>query len=166
MKLMLERALPALAVLAMMTTGSSLSAQSGRGTGARACSLLTRELVLQVTPEANKETLEGRLRRPPEEHLLGANQSLCDYGGLTVHLNPFNPRTFEASIGKDKNWVEVPGLGDAAWFHDVKGFMGELYVRSGPRTLGVVLEIPHGRSAESIRPNAVALAKAVLARPW
>jgi len=166
MKLMLERALPVLTALAMMAVGSPLSGQSAKGTAPGACSLLTKELVLQVSPETDKAALEGRLRTKPEEHLLGANQSLCDYAGVSVHLNPFNPQSFEADLRKDKNWVPVPGLGNAAWFHDVKGFMGELYVRSASRTLGVVLEIPQARTAESIKPNAVALAKAILSRPW
>lgn len=164
MQRMLKRVLPTMAALAAVTTGSALSAQSAKGP--TACSLLTKELVLQVTPETDKGALEGRLRQAPEQHVLGPNQSLCDYGGLTVHLNPFKPASFEANVGKDKSWVQVPGLGDAAWFHDVKGFLGELYVRSGARTLGVVVEIPQGRTAESIRPNAVAFAKAVLARSW
>lgn len=163
MKRILAFTLPALAALAMMTTGSTLSAQSAKGAGPRACSLLTKELVLQVTPETNKAALEELLRTKPEEHL---NGSLCDYAGVTLSLNPFDPKSFEKNIGKDASWVRVAGLGDAAWFHDVKGFMGELFVRSGPRTLGVVLEIPQGRTAESIKPNAVALAKAVLSRSW
>jgi hypothetical protein len=103
---------------------------------------------------------------PPEEHLLGPNRSLCDYAGLTLHLNPFHPESFEANLRKDKKWVPIPGLGNVAWFHDAMGYMGELYVRSGPRTLGVGITIPQGRTAESIKPNAVAFAKAVLARPW
>jgi len=166
MKLILERALLALASLAMMATVSPLAAQSAKGTSPGACSLLTKELVLQVTPETNKAELDRLFGTPPEEHLLGPNRSLCDYAGLTLHLNPVHPKSFEANLSKDKEWVPIPGLGNVAWFHDVMGAMGELYVRSGPRSLGVVIMVPQGRTAESIKPNAVALAKAVLSRPW
>ena len=166
MQLILGRALPVLAALAMMTGGSPLAAQAANRTSPGACSLLTKELVLQVIPETDKAALEGRFRSPPEEHRLGPDRSLCAYAGLTVHLNPFHAESFEAGLRKDKSWVPIPGLGDAAWFHDVPGFMGELYVRSGRRNLGVGIEIPEGRPAESVKPAAVALAKAVLARPW
>ena len=166
MKLMLKRTLPALAALALTTTAPALSAQAAKGTSAGACSLLTKELVLQVTPDTGKAALDQRLGTKPEEHRLGPDRSLCDYAGLTLHLNPVHAESFEADLRKDKTWVPIPGLGDAAWFHDVGGVMGELYVRSGRRRLGVGIEIPQGRTAESIKPNAVALAKAVLARPW
>jgi hypothetical protein len=166
MKFTLQRALLALAALAMMATVSPLAAQSAKRTSPGACSLLTKELVLQVTPETDKAELDRLFGTPPEEHLLGPNRSLCDYAGLTLHLNPFHPESFEANLRKDKKWVPIPGLGNVAWFHDAMGYMGELYVRSGPRTLGVGITIPQGRTAESIKPNAVAFAKAVLARPW
>jgi hypothetical protein len=166
MKLSFERALPGLAALAMITTVSPLAAQAAKATPPGACTLLTKELVRQVTPETSKAELDRLLSTPPEEHRLGPDQSLCDYAGLTVHLNPFHPESFEANLRKDKAWVPVSGLGNVAWFHDVMGAMGELYVRSGKRTLGVVITIPQGRTAESIKPNAVALAKAVLSRPW
>lgn len=107
MKLILDRALLALASLAMMATVSPIAAQSAKGTSPGACSLLTKELVLQVTPETNKAELDRLFGTPPEEHLLGPN-----------------------------------------------------------RSLGVVITVPQGRTAESIKPNAVALAKAVLSRPW
>ncbi len=170
MKRILERALLALAALAMMATVSPLAAQSAKGTSPGACSLLTKELVLQVTPETNKAERDRLSGTPPEEHRLGPNRSLCDYAGLTLNLNPFDAKSFEAGIRKDKTWVPIPGLGNAAWFHDVKVmgelYAGELYVRSGPRNLGVLITVPQGRTAESIKPNAVALAKAVLSRPW
>lgn len=166
MKLTSKHALPCLAALMMVATVSSLAAQAAKGTSPGACSLLTKELVLRVTPETDKAELSRLFSTPPEEHLLGPDQSLCDYAGLTVHLNPFHAESFEANLRKDKAWVPVPGLGNAAWFHDVMGAMGELYVRSGSRTLGVAITVPEGRTAESIKPNAVALAKAVLSRPW
>lgn len=165
MKLILERALLALAALAMMAIASPLTAQSAAGSQTGACSLLTKELVLQATPATDKETLD-RLSTPPEEHRLGPNRSLCDYAGISLHLNPFDPKVVEEQLRKDRNAVSVPGLGNAAWFRDVSGVMGELYVRSGPRNLGVVVEVPQGRTVESVKPNAIAIAKAVLSRPW
>ena len=165
MKLTLERALPGLAILATMATVSPLAAQAAKGTSPGACSLLTKELVLRVTPATNKAELSRLFSTPPEEHRLGPDRSLCDYAGLTLSLNAVHPESFEAKLRKDKAWVPIPGLGNAAWFRGV-GPMGELYVRSGPRNLGVAVMIPEGRTAESIKPNAVALAKAVLSRPW
>jgi hypothetical protein len=166
MKLTLERALLGLAALATIVNVSPLAAQAAKGTPPGACSLLTRELVLRFTPETDKAELSRLFSTPPEEHRLGADGSLCDYAGLTVALNAVHPESFEAKLRKDKAWVPVSGLGNVAWFRSVMGAMGELYVRSGPRTLGVAITIPPGRTAESIKPNAVALAKAVLSRPW
>jgi hypothetical protein len=165
MTLILERALLGLAALTMMATGSPLTAQSGTGSQTGACSLLTKELVLQTTPESDTQTLD-RLSTPPEEHRLGPNRSLCDYAGITLHLNPFSPKVVEQQLRNDRKAVSIPGLGDAAWFRDVGGVMGELYVRSGPRNLGVALEVPEGRTVESVKPRAIAIAKAVLSRPW
>ena len=166
MQLILWRALPALAALAMMADGSPLAAQAVKKTSPGACSLLTKELVLQVTPETDKAALDGLFGTPPEEHRLGPDRSLCDYAGFTLALNPVHPESFEAGLRKDKTWSSIPGLGDAAWFRDGQGYMGELYVRSGRRNLGVGITIPEGRTAESVKSNGVALAKAVLARPW
>lgn len=56
----------------------------------------------------------------------------------------------------------VPGLGDEALFHDDIGEWAELIVRSGSHLLAVRMDIPKGKTAESIKPNTVELVRALL----
>ena len=125
----------------------------------RACALLTKEVVTQVTPY-DKKTLDLVLTVPPMEDSLGASGSACSYGGITMQVDPFAPAVFERQ--KKNTWVVVPGLGDTAYFVDNSGRWAELYVNAAGRVLTIQMDIPMGKTAASIQPNVIALAKAIL----
>jgi len=138
--------------------------QSARGAqtakpAVRACALLTKELVIQVTPY-DKKTLDLVLTVPPMEDSLGASGSACSFGGITMQVDPFAPAVFERQ--KKDTWVVVPGLGDTAYFVDNSGRWAELYVNAAGRVLTIQMDIPMGKTAASIQPNVIALAKAIL----
>ena len=56
----------------------------------------------------------------------------------------------------------VSGVGDAAWFHNVRDMIGELFVRVGPRTFGVLIDIPVGTTATAFKPTFITVANAVV----
>ena len=125
----------------------------------RACALLTKEVVTQVTPY-DKKTLDAVLTVPANEDSLGASGSACSYGGITMQVDPFAPAVFERQ--KKDTWIVVPGLGDTAYYVDNGGRWGQLYVTAAGRVLTIQMAIPMGKTAASIQPNVIALAKAIL----
>lgn len=58
----------------------------------------------------------------------------------------------------------MPNLGDAAYYRPNRSYYTELMVRSGARVLTIQMSVPTGRTPHSILPNAVGLAKALLAK--
>lgn len=130
---------------------------------ARACALLSRELIAQHTPY-EKDAQKLVFSIPPEEEAVGATGSACEYGGVHLQVNPFaSPQYVEQQLAKD-GWAREPGLGDVAMFRDNRGSYAELYVRSGTRVITIQMSVPNGKTTAGIKPNAVALAKAVLAK--
>lgn len=122
----------------------------------KACSLLTRELALQASP---KQPLDAA---GPNEVSLGANGMACEWGALMLSVDPYTPaRLEEIRKTSGKQWEVVPGVGDAAYFHNVKDAMAELFVRVGARTFVVIITIPVGSTAAAFKPNFVAVANAV-----
>lgn len=126
---------------------------------AGACSLLTKELVTQVTPH-QKKALSLILQIPPEEEPVGVSGSGCSYGGVYLQVDPFAAGRFEQL--RDTTWVAVSGVGDSAYFRDNKGMWAELYVRAGQRMFTIQMDVPTGATPTSIQPNVVALGKAIV----
>lgn len=124
-----------------------------------ACSLLTRELVTKVTPY-DKPALDLVMRIPPQEEAIGQSGSVCDFGGITLQIDPFTPDRLEKL--RDETWVAIADVGDAAYFRDNRGEWAELAARSGRRVLTIQMDVPTGRTTASIQPNVIALAKAIL----
>lgn len=118
-----------------------------------ACTLLTKDVLTAHSP-ASKESLNLMLAVPPQESPSGRG-TLCSYGGVTMQVDP--TATIDNFPG-----TPVPGVGDRAVFHDRRGRFAELAVISGGRVVTLQIGIPTGRTAESVKPNAVALAKAIL----
>lgn len=148
-----------LAVIATHAGARPASAASGRS-GAGACSLLTREVLLPVTPY-ERQARDQVFQIPPEEEAIGKTGSSCSYGGVTLQVDPFaNPPAVETTIAKE--WGGIQGLGDVAYFRDNRGEWAELYVRAARRVITIQMDIPTGRTADAIRPNVIALAKALL----
>jgi len=122
------------------------------------CSLLTRELAQKVSA-ATKQPLGAAA---PSEVPLGANGAACEWGDLMLSVDPYTPARLEEIRKKDgRQWEVVPGVGDAAYFHNVRDAMGELLVRVGSRTFVVVITIPVGSTAAAIKPTFVTVANAI-----
>lgn len=156
-----DLALTLLVVLAIRATAavSAETAASDREK-AGACSLLTRELLAKNTPE-DPERFEFGLKIPAAEEPVGVAGSMCEYGGVLLQVDPFaSPAVVEQSLAGQ--WTKVSGLGDVAYFRDNLGEWAELYVRDGERVITLQMDIPAGRTAESVKPNVVALAEAIL----
>lgn len=139
---------------------SSASAQTGPATPAiRPCSLLTHELVEKASA-AGKQTIAVA---KPQEVSLGASGRACQWGDVMVQVDPYPAaRLDELSKSDPKNWESIPGVGDAAYFHNIKDAMAEMFVRVGPRTVGILMDVPVGTKAAAIKPRFVELAKAIV----
>ena len=152
----------------LVVAGSVVSALAAQGTGSAAgassaripaCPLLTKELITQVSPY-DKQVLDLVLKVPPTEDELGASGSACSYGGVTLQVDPFTAQALDQQ--RTSSWVAVPDVGDAAFFVGNRGKYAELYTRAGARVLTVQMDVPTGRTTESVKPNVIALAKEVL----
>ena len=153
-------ALMLLAGCAIQATGAAAADTATADTPLGACSLLTRELLEKVTPE-DRERFEFGLRFPAAEESVGISGSACEYGGVLLQVDPFaSPARIEEMLAAE--WTRVSGPGDIAYFRDNAGEWGELYVRDDDRVITIQMGIPTGRTAESIKPNVIALAEAVL----
>jgi hypothetical protein len=139
----------------------ALSAQGGAAAGkptVHACSLLTKALVMKVSPESDNKLL---FVVPAQEESLGSSGSACGYGGIQLQIDP--PFTFE-TIRKTyaKEVTAVPNVGDGAYFRDNRGRYAELFARVGARLFTIQMSVPMGRTADSIKPNVVALANEIV----
>ena len=135
--------------------------------GIRACSLLTNDLLTQHSPFEQAPPEERDHHRkllgliPPEEESIGPSGSACGFGGVYLQVDPFaaSAKT-EADVAKMSE--RVAGVGDVAYFRNNRGEYAELYVRSGGHVITLQMDTPQGRTPESIKPNAIALAQAIL----
>jgi len=140
------------------------AAQSARGNAApvpavHACSLLTKELVAEHTP-LSKQAFALVSGLAPSEDAIGQSGSECTYGGVTFNIDAINPEYFEKT--RKPEWMAITGVGDTAYFRDNAGRFAELYVRTGPHSFSIQMDVPTGRTSVSIQPNVIALAKAIL----
>ena len=126
----------------------------------RACTLLTKELITRVTPARDTRYL---FMVPPSEDKVGANGSGCQYGDTYLQIDPFTPARLDA-LYKERSqvWAKVPGVGDAAYFHDNRGEYAELFVRAGAHVLTIQMDVPAGSTSEAIKPNVIAMANALI----
>ena len=139
---------------------SAALAQSGAGAKSlKPCALLTPELVKNVRV-ASKKSGEPAA---PKEVSLGASGSACEWGDVMLQVNPITPAQLE-QLGKSdaKSWESVPSVGDAAYFHNVSNMIGELFVRVGSRTFGVLIDIPVGSTAAAFKPTFITVANAIV----
>jgi hypothetical protein len=136
------------------------SAQSGGGaTAIKACSLLSRELVIKVTPGNNQRVDNIK----PNEGPIGTTGSACEWGDLLVQIDPFTPaRLDEMRKSTGKNWEPVPGVGDATYFHNIQGILAELLGRIGTHTFGIQLTVPAGSTVSATKANTIIVANAIV----
>lgn len=151
-------------VLSLLAVASAVGAvpsvgQTPAGNPARlnACAVLTRDMVDKVAVAAAKATVTSAPTATP----VGVNGSQCDYGGITLQIDPFaGADRMRKTPAKD--WVPVSGVGETAYFHNVRDFMAELIVWSGSHHFGVLMDVPVGSTAEQIKPNLVQLASLIV----
>jgi hypothetical protein len=142
------------------TPASAGQARSGGGAAGKpaikACSLLTKELVMQVSGAVNKAMFD----LPPEEEPVG-NGSACEYADIRLQIDPFAWTVLEESAKKDKTWVPLSGIGDGAYFQAGRSFAG-LMGHVGGRTFTIQMGVPSQSTAEQIKPNVITLANAIV----
>ena len=137
----------------------AVSAQARGAAGRiRACSLLTRDLVVKVSPPQNIRSLD---LIPPMEEDIGANGSYCEYGDISLQVDPF-ARAAEMRKSMDKEWTAVAGVGDTAFFRNNKNMFAELIVWAGTHHFTIQMGIPMGSTAAAVRPNTITLANAII----
>ena len=122
------------------------------------CGLLTAELVKQVAA-ASKNSASAAT---PTEMKLGATGVICEWGDIMLQVDRFTPAQLQQLGRTDKTWESVSGVGDAAYFHNVRDMVGELFVQVGQRTFGVLLDIPVGSTATAFKPTFITVAKAIV----
>jgi hypothetical protein len=139
---------------------SAAPAQSGAGgKPPKPCALLTPELVRNVSVASRRNTNVAA----PTEVKLGASGSACQWGEIMLQVDPLTRAQLE-QLGKagDKTWESVSGVGDAAYYHNIRDMIGELFVRVGPRTFGVLIDIPSGSTATAFKPTFITVANAIV----
>ena len=138
---------------------STAMAQMSAAPPVKPCSLLTRELV----EKASAADRQAMAAAKPQEVNLGPRGWGCEWGSVMLQVDPV-PASRLAELGKGdpKSWESIPGVGDAAYFHNVKDAMAEMFVRVGPRTFGILMDVPVGSKAAAIKPKLVELAKAIV----
>ena len=152
-----------LSIVAGLAVAGSTVAQSGKPSSGRpairACEVLTRDMVVKY------DTLNPKLRDliPPQEEAIGSHGSSCDDGGIHIQIDPFlRSDVYRKSPPKD--WQAVSGVGDTAYFRNNGNRWAELMVWTGTRHFTIQLSVPDGGTAESVKPKAIGLATALVAK--
>ena len=157
------RELVALGLMIVCLTGHSAASQArgGAAPGKRlsACTLMSRDLV-EKFDTGNKQVLK---QIKPSEEPLGANGSSCEDGNIGFQINPF-ARADELRKSPGKDWQPLTGVGDTAYFRNKANTYAELVVWTGPHHFTIQLGVPVGGTVESIKPNTIALAHAIIAK--
>ena len=98
---------------------------------------------------------------PPQEEALEPSATACEYGSVRLQLFPGRggKRTFSA-----KDLQPVSGAGEGGYFRSNRDRYAELMVWTAKHSLDLQVSVPTGRSAEAIKPDVVALAKAIIAK--
>lgn len=156
------RPVVAFVVLLPLLTPQPAASQAGGGGAALkpggACSMLTRDLVMKVSGSVNKHVFD----LPPQEEPVGRGTA-CSYADIRLQIDPIPAGNLEAMrqrMGQD--WVPVPGIGDAAHFHNNRNHFAELIGRVGARTFTIQMGVPFQGTAEQMKPNVITLANAIV----
>ena len=124
----------------------------------RACSLLSTELMLKVG--GIHKTMVEHLK--PEEELVGAIGTACEYASVRLQVNPFG-KGDRPRQPTGEGWQAVAGVGDAAFFRPLGRQYAELIAWTGAHHFTIQFGVPTGGTPESIRPNTITLATAIVA---
>ena len=142
---------------------ANVGASQARGVGTTprrvsACALLPTDLMIKVG--GINQAMVKYLK--PEEEPLGTTGSACEYASVRLQVSPLgSSQPKRESPGKE--WQAVSGVGDAAYFRRNGSQYAELVVWSASNYFTIQFGVPTGGTPESIRPNTIALAGAVVA---
>ena len=152
----MRRILSSLVLTSLLHTAAAAQTRAD-AKALKPCAFLTVELVNKVG-EASKSADAAK----PEELKIGAGVA-CQWGEIMLQVDPLTRVGWE-QLGKkrDTTWESVSGVGDEAWFHNIKDMVGELFVRVGSRTFGVLIDIPSGSTAAAFKPTFITVANAVI----
>jgi hypothetical protein len=138
---------------------STALAQTSPAPPIKPCSLLTRDLVEKASA-AGKQAIAAA---KPQEVNLGRSGWACEWGDVMLQVDPVPASRLDELPKRDpKDWESVAGVGDAAYFHNVKDAVAELFVRVGPRTFAILMDVPAGSKAAAVKPRFVELARAIV----
>ena len=121
-----------------------------------ACSLLPKELVERYFP--NKAAFPYM---KANEEAIGAKGSSCNYGTIGLQIDPF-ARPEELRKSPRKEWRAVSGVGDTAYFHNNRDRFAELIVWTGAHHFTIQMSVNTGRTAETTKPDTIAVANAII----
>jgi hypothetical protein len=123
----------------------------------RACSILTKDLAAPFAE--NKKVLD---LIPPTEEALGSSGAACQYGAVRLQLYPIARSQQKRTPPKDMQ--PIAGAGEAAYFRNNRDRYAELMVWTATHYFTLQVNVPTGKTAETIRPDTIALANAVIAK--
>lgn len=169
---------PSLFLILSLTLAATIASEA-RGdefAPGKACSLLTRDLLMKIETPAGRNALEGS---EPDEDWVGEalreagmtvvrNVSSCSYGRVLLVLDPI-ARSEEARSGMQARtfpylgYEPVPGVGDAAFFRADSAY-ANLYVWTGAHHFQIEISVGYmdGEDTEAVKPNTIELAKAII----
>ena len=164
-------------LVAGCVSSSALAVQAGSSGAAagKACALLPRDLVMKILPADRKKELE---REKPEddpfaEDLKAAGRPVrpgmtCKYGPVLLELDglakPADIRNgVRARTKPYEKFEPIPGVGDAAFFR-ANSAWASMYVWTGSHHFTVELGAGQLPDATGLKPNAIELAKGIVAR--
>ncbi len=121
-----------------------------------ACAVFTREVAAKVV--TSKAALDSR----PVETPAGARGSQCEYAGIIVQIDSFAGNGEAMRKSPRKEWTPLAGVGDAAYFNNVKDVVAEVIVWTGSHHFGVLMDVPTGSTAEQIKPALIQVANLII----
>jgi hypothetical protein len=142
----------------------------------KACSLLSRDLLMRTETPAGREALASS---KPDEDWVGEaqreagmaverNVSSCKYGRVLLVLDPIaRPdqvrSAMNARTSPYQKYESVPGVGDAAFF-EANSSYANLYVWTGAHHFHIEIGVGlmDGDDTEALKPNTIELAKAII----
>ena len=155
------------------STALAFQSRSGGAAAAQACELLTRDLVMKVSPDKKALEREKPVADPFAEELRAAGQPVkpgmsCKYGPVMLVLSPLarpaqTQNALRARTKPYEAFEPVPGVGDAAFFR-ANIATASMYVWTGPHHFLVEIVAGFMDDARKLKPNSIELAKGIVSQ--
>lgn len=165
-----------LVVGSVLSTAIAFEARGDEFDAGKACSLLSRDLLMKIETPAGRKVLESS---EPDEDWVGEAQreagmpversvSSCGYGRVLLVLDPIaRPvqvrNAMRARTKPYQDYEPVPGVGDAAFFRADSAY-ANLFVWAGTDHFHIEIGVGFmdGDDTEALKPNTVELAMAII----